>query len=118
MKIQMCSRRKSQRRALSLLEVLAVVTLIGIIAVIAVPRLTGTSNQTRANSCFSNVGMIEIQAQLWRRNWGTAPNANLDDIMADVAYFPDGPISCPVDQTEYTLNTSTLRVNGHTHSGS
>ncbi len=118
MKMNLRLRKATRRIGLSLLEVLAVVTLIGIIAVIAVPRLTGTSNQTRANSCFSNVGMIEIQAQLWRRTKGTTPNANLDDIMADPAYFPDGPVSCPVDQTEYTLNTSTMRVDGHTHSGS
>lgn len=109
------SRIGSCRQALSLLELLAVVTLMGIIAVIAVPRLTGSSNQTRANACFSNVGTIEVQAQLWRRNKGSAPAANLDDIMSDATYFPDGPVVCPIDQSEYTLDRSTLRVDGHTH---
>ena len=109
------SRHCSCRRGLSLLEILAVVTIIGIIAMIAVPRLATSGDKTKANSCFTTKGMIEIQAELWRRNKGVAPAANLSDIMAASGYFPDGPVKCPVDGSVYQINTTTLRVNGHTH---
>ena len=106
---------RPRRRGLSLFEVLAVVTLMGIIALIAVPRLAHSGDKTKANSCFTRKGTIELQAELWNRRKGNAPAANLSDIMADTDYFPDGAVGCPVDGSAYQLNTTTLRVNGHTH---
>lgn len=103
------------RRGLSILEVLAVVTLVGIIAVIVVPRLATSGDKAKANSCFATKGMIEVQAELWFRNKGVAPLANLSDIMAVPAYFPDGTVTCPVDGTAYQLDTATMRVVGHAH---
>jgi len=97
------------------MELLLVVTIMGIIAMIAVPRLATSGDQTKANSCFATKGMVEVQAELWFRNKGVAPAANLSDIMAAPAYFPDGALTCPVDGTAYQLDTTTLRVNGHTH---
>lgn len=110
-------RSSDQRRrpGLSLMEVLAVVTIMGIIALIAVPRLATSGDKPKANSCFTTKGMIEIQAELWFRNKGTVPNANLSNIMADTNYFPDGAVTCPVDGSAYQINTTTMRVNGHTH---
>ena len=105
------------KRGFSLLEVLAVVTLIGIIAMIVVPRLMTRSDATKAISCFATKGIIEVQAELWFRNKGVAPAANLSDIMAAPAYFPDGAVTCPVDGTAYQIDTTTMRVNGHTHAG-
>lgn len=97
------------------MEVLAVVTIIGIIAMIAVPRLATSGDKPKANACFVTKGMVEIQAELWFRNKGVAPAANLSDIMAVPAYFPDGPVTCPVDGSAYQLNTATMQVNGHAH---
>ncbi|MBC8352936.1 MAG: type II secretion system protein [Planctomycetes bacterium] len=107
--------RQSRRTGLSLLEVLAVVTLMGIIALIAVPRLANSGDKPKANSCFTTKGMIEIQSELWLRNKGSAPDANLGNIMADTKYFPDGPATCPVDGSAYQLNRTTMQVNGHKH---
>ena len=109
------TRSRFCHRGISLLEVLAVVTIVGIIAMIAVPRLATSSDAPKANSCFTTKGMIEVEAELWFRNKGTAPQANLSDIMADSAYFPDGVVTCPVDGTAYEFNTTTLQVNGHAH---
>ncbi|MCB9937220.1 MAG: type II secretion system protein [Planctomycetaceae bacterium] len=106
---------RTNRRGMGLLEVLAVVTLMGIIAMIVVPRLAGTSDATRANSCFARKGNIEVQAELWLRTKGVPPAANLNDIMANPTYFPDGAVVCPVDGSVYTLNTTTMTVNGHAH---
>lgn len=103
------------RPGVSLLEILAVVTLMGIIAMIALPRLATSGDKTKANSCFATKGMIEVQAELWFRNKGVAPAADLSDIMGAPAYFPDGAITCPVDGTAYQIDTATRRVNGHAH---
>ena len=103
------------RRGISLLEILAVVSLIGIIAMIVVPRLATSSDKARANSCFATKGLIEVQAELWFRNKGVAPLADLSDIMAVPKYFPDGAVTCPVDGTAYQLDTATMSVNGHAH---
>ena len=40
---------------------------------------------------------------------------NLSDIGANSSYFPDGLPICPVDGSSYSIDTTTLRVNGHTH---
>ncbi|MDA1055502.1 MAG: prepilin-type N-terminal cleavage/methylation domain-containing protein [Planctomycetota bacterium] len=108
-------RRRGPRRGLSLLEVLAVVTLMGIIAMIVVPRLAHSGVVTKANSCFTTKGVIEVQAELWFRNKGNPPAANLTNIMADTSYFPDGAVTCPVDGAAYEIDTTTMRVNGHAH---
>ncbi len=104
-----------QRSGVSLMEIIAVVTLMGIIAMIVVPRLATSGDAPKANSCFATKGMIEVQAELWFRNKGVAPAADLGDIMAVPAYFPDGAVACPVDGTAYTFDTATMRVNGHAH---
>ena len=109
------SRSRLCKAGLSLLEVLAVVTIMGIIALIAIPRLASSGDKPKANSCFVTKGMIEIQAELWLRNKGIAPAADLSDIMASSTYFPDGAVTCPVDGSAYQLNTTTMTVIGHTH---
>ena len=58
---------------------------------------------------------IEIQAELWRHNTGNWPAANLATIGADVSYFPGGLPTCPVDESAYTIDTSTGLVIGHNH---
>lgn len=104
-----------RRRGVSLLELIAVVTLMGIIAMIAVPRLATSGDAPKANSCFATKGQIEVQAELWFRNKGVAPQADLSDIMAVPTYFPHGVVKCPVDGTAYQLDTTTMQVNGHAH---
>jgi prepilin-type N-terminal cleavage/methylation domain-containing protein len=109
------SRTCLRRLGLSLLEVLAVVTIMGIIALIALPRFASSGDKPKANSCFASKGVIEVQAELWLRSKGVPPAANLNDIMANQTYFPDGPVTCPIDGSAYELNTTTMTVNGHTH---
>jgi competence protein ComGC len=100
---------------MSLLELLAVVTLVGILAVIVIPRFSTQSMNAKRNGCSVNKHNIEVQSQLWMRQKNSSPNANLSDIGADQTYFPEGLPVCPVDNSTYTINTTTQRVNGHTH---
>jgi type II secretory pathway pseudopilin PulG len=100
---------------MGLLEILAIVTLLGILAVIAVPRFGNSSSEAKAAGCSVNRTNIEIQSQLWFRNKGADPAADLNDIMDDPKYFPDGPVTCPVDGSDYEYDTATQRVIGHAH---
>jgi prepilin-type N-terminal cleavage/methylation domain-containing protein len=100
---------------LSLLELLAVVTIIGILAVIVLPRFSNSSVRAKSNSCFVNKGNIEIQAQLWFRNRGAWPAADLSDIGTDRNFFPEGLPTCPVDGSRYSFSAASQQVNGHAH---
>jgi general secretion pathway protein G len=103
-----------RRRALSYLELLAVVTLVGILAAVAIVRLSGAAT-SRKSACYTLKGNIEVQAQLWRRNKGVWPAANLADMAADKAYLPEGLPACPVDNSAYTFDSVSQRVTGHVH---
>jgi general secretion pathway protein G len=104
-----------RRRGFSLIEMLIVVTLVGILAAIVVSRTSQPTDAAKENSCAVNRGNIEIQAQLWLRNNGSWPAADLSDIGADTDYFPDGLPTCPVDGSAYVFDSATQRVTGHNH---
>jgi prepilin-type N-terminal cleavage/methylation domain-containing protein len=101
--------------AFSIIELLAALTIIGILAALVLSRATSHVDRTEREACFLNQGEIELQAQLWRRNHGSFPAANLADIGADLTCFPDGLPICPVDGGAYTIDTTTGCVTGHTH---
>lgn len=108
--------RVSQPRSgFSLTEVLAVAAILAILAAFIVPRVVDHFTEAKRGTCFANQGEIELQVQLWRRNTGSFPAANLSDIGADADYFPEGLPVCPVDGTAYTIDTTTGSVIGHTH---
>lgn len=109
------TRRRTARTALSLLELMAVVTILGIIAMIVVPRFGNHSWEAKSNGCKLHRGNIEVQCQLWYRNKGVWPAANLADIGADTRYFPEGLPSCPVDGSSFTFSSSSQTVSGHAH---
>lgn len=106
---------RADRRGYSLAEILAVVTIVGILAAIIVPRIGGRSHAAKGHACAVNKGNIEVQSQLWYRNKGSWPAADLSDLAADKAYMPDGLPRCPVDGSEYLLDQSTGEVRGHSH---
>ena len=108
-------RHRRRRRALTLLELLAVVLLVGILSAIVISRFLGPSDVAKRNACYVYKGEIELQAQLWFRNTGTWPDANLTAIGSDPTYFPSGLPACPVDGSGYTFDPATHRVVGHVH---
>ena len=105
----------SKHRGAMLIELIAVVAILGVIALLIVPRMSSQRTSANRTSCFNQKAEIELQAKLWRRNNGSYPAANLTNIGADTAYFPSGLPTCPVDNTTYTIDTTTGRVVGHTH---
>jgi len=97
------------------MELLAVVTLLGILAAVVIPRFAGQSDQAKTAACDVNRGNIEVQTQLWFRNKGTWPTADLGDIGSNPDYFPDGLPKCPFDGSDYRFDSMTQRVTGHQH---
>lgn len=107
--------RTQRLAAYTLAELMAALAIIAVLAVMVIPRAVNHMTSGAAAACHANVGEIEIQAQLWRRNTGSWPAASLSDIEADLEYFPEGLPSCPVDGSTYTIDGATGRVVGHTH---
>lgn len=103
------------RSGLSLLELLAVITIIGVIASVVVPRIGGSKQVSQGTSCSVQVGVIEVQASLWRFQQGSWPDANLTNVGSDPDFFPEGLPSCPLDGSAYKIDASTGRVFGHKH---
>lgn len=110
MKIYSC-----RREAFSLMELMAVLAIMGLLATVILPRVFSENDSGKTAACYTYKGDIEIQAELWIHNSGIWPAADLSDIGGDLNYFPDGLPTCPVDQTSYTIDTSTGRVIGHNH---
>jgi prepilin-type N-terminal cleavage/methylation domain-containing protein len=111
----MMVKQSRKRRAMSLVEMLAAIVVLAIVAAFVLPRLGANHNTAKRNACSANRADIELQVQLWRRNHGSYPAANLSTIGANTAYFPQGLPVCPVDGITYTIDTTTGLVVGHAH---
>jgi general secretion pathway protein G len=104
-------RSNSKRSGFSLMELLAVVTILGIIAAIIVPRVAVSSDTAKTKVNAHNKATINSAVERWYVEKGAWPATNLSDIGADLNYFPDGLPVNPTNNTAYTLNTTTHRVN-------
>jgi prepilin-type N-terminal cleavage/methylation domain-containing protein len=107
----MKSRRSNKSRGFSLLELLAVVTILGIIAAIIVPRVTVSSDTAKQRVRDHHKATINSTVERWYIDNNAWPANDLSDIAADINYFPEGIPTNPVDNSAYTLNATTHRVN-------
>jgi general secretion pathway protein G len=107
----MCKYKNGKRTGFSLMELLAVVTILGIIAAIIVPRVTVSSDTSKTKVNSHNKATINAAVERWYVDKGTWPANNLSDIGANVNYFPQGIPTNPVNNSAYTLNPTTHRVN-------
>lgn len=107
----MKSCRSNKPRGFSLLELLAVVTILGIIAAIIVPRVTVSSDTAKQRVRDHHKATINAAVERWYIDNNSWPANDLSDIGANPAYFPEGIPTNPVDNSAYTLNATTHRVN-------
>ncbi len=91
------------------------VTLLVLIMGIATTSFFKSSEGAKDNTCYTNIGEIELQVQQWYRHKGTWPARDLRDIASDVRYFPGGLPICPVSGAPYVLDRTTGRVAEHRH---
>ena len=106
----MIARCLSKRKGFSLIELLAMVTILGIIAAIIVPRLAVSSDTAKAKLHNHNKATVNAAVERWYLEKGTWPANDLSDISADANYFPNGLSTSPIDNSAYTLNPTTHRV--------
>ena len=106
--------RRLQRRAFTLLELLAVVTILGIIAVIVVPRITTSSTAAKQKAHDANKAVINSAVERYFINEGSWPSTDLNEMVPPAAlandYFPDGLPTNPIDGSAYTIDGTTHRV--------
>ncbi len=107
----MTYRNHKKRSGFSLLELLAVVTILGIIASIIVPRVTTSADNAKLRVRDHHKATINSAVERYYINTNAWPADDLSDIGADINYFPQGIPVNPVDQSTYSLNTTTHRVN-------
>jgi general secretion pathway protein G len=98
-------------RGFSLLELLAVVTILGVIAAIIVPRVTVSSSTAKTKVRDHHKATINAAVERYYIDNNSWPANDLSDIGANTSYFPSGIPTNPVDNTAYTLNATTHRVN-------
>jgi len=101
------------RYAFSLLELLAVVTILGILVSIVLTRIVHSTDVAKEKTCHNNVA--QINSALERFAVSTGSFATVISDVDTVDYFPGSIPTCAVDGSAYTLNTTTHRVEGHTH---
>lgn len=106
----MNTRRIHQRKAFSLIELLAIVTILGIIAAIIVPRLAISSDTKKAWKDHHNKATINAAVERWYVEKGKWPADDLTDVGADQNYFPQGVPTNPLHGAAYRLNPATHRV--------
>jgi len=107
----MMSIRSCKRAGFSLMELLAVVTILGIIAAIIVPRVAVSSDTAKTKVNSHNKATINAAVERWYIEKGAWPANNLSDIGVDANYFPEGLPTNPTNNSPYTLNATTHRVN-------
>lgn len=101
----------------TLVELMIVVVILGVLATIAIPRISEASTAAQANSCATNIDLINLQIELYYHNRGSWPS-DLEVVTKDKAYFPDGEPKCPVTNQKYPKTlTADHRVDasGHVH---
>ena len=107
-----------KNRGFTLVELLLVVMILAALAAIAVPRMVATSHEAKVSGCNTQVDMINGQIEAYLVQSGTTAAdfdaADLNALLADTDYFPDGPPVCPFG-TAYTLNLTTKHVGQHSH---
>ena len=107
---------RDPEHTLTRLTVVAVVAvallLIGSTPVGEAPGVTELT--ARANGCYTNIDLLNVQLELYNANTGGYP-ANLVILAADTGYFPDGVPVCPVTGNPYPATLVTNRVDASSH---
>ena len=106
-------KRSIYRNGFSLLELMAVITLLGILVSIVLTRIVNSTDAAKAKTCVNNVSQINSALERFAVSTGNFATTISD--VNTIEYFPGSIPTCAVDGSAYTLNTTTHRVEGHSH---
>ena len=105
-------RKHHKSAGFSLLELLAVITIIGILASIILSRVSHHALDAKKKSCLQYKGDINTAVEHFRFATGAFPT-DVSDL--EGTYYPEAVPKCPVDNSDYTLDPTTGRIQGHVH---
>ena len=105
-----------KQKGVTLIELLIVVLIIAALSAIAIPRISLSAHNAGAKVCIKNIGLINTSIEAYWMEMGSYP-ANLQDITANPAYYPEDEPICPITKNTYPVALSDNRVDatGHGH---
>lgn len=108
----MIFRHPARRQAgFTTVELMLVIAVLATVAFFAVPRFLNADTNAKKNTCDNNVDIINTQWEAKRLE--TGQYGNLNSLLNDDDYFPDGAPECPFG-TNYSANNDE-RVTLHNH---
>ena len=95
---------KTNRKGVTLIELLIVVLILAALSAIAIPRISQSATNAKTNACLTNLDVINSAIEMYNANESAYPSA-LSDVTTSNTYFPDGAPSCSLGGT-YTLGAN------------
>ena len=107
---------REYRYGITLVELLVVVLILAVLATIAIPRISQSSHTIKANTCFTNIDVLNSALEQYIAETNSYPS-DLTDVSENIDYFPRGAPICPVTNTRYPDElTPGYRVDVSAHS--
>ena len=108
---------REYRHGITLVELLVVVLILAVLSAIAIPRISQSSHTIKANTCLTNVDVLNAAIERYIAETNSYPS-DLTDISENIDYFPRGAPICPVTNTRYPDELTPeyrVDVSGHSH---
>ena len=108
---------RKQRRAFTLLEMMAAVVILALIATFILPRSTHSIDKAKECTCFHHRTNVNRAVERYHIETGSWPADDLSTFAGSHDFFPFGVPDCPVSGDSYRLDPTTHRVVGHDGAG-
>jgi prepilin-type N-terminal cleavage/methylation domain-containing protein len=108
---------RTNRKGVTLVELLIVVLILAALSTIAIPRISQSAAKAKAESCSTNISIINSAIEQYNMDNNSWP-ATLTDVTQNTTYFPGGEPTCGVTDATYpTALTAENRLDetGHSH---
>ena len=107
--------RTTNRKGVTLIELLIVVLILAALSAIAIPRISLSAQNAKQNACNTNISVINSAIEMYAAdNDGSYPTDDADmqtKVTGNTDYFPDSAPICPVSGgMTYSMNATTKRV--------